>query len=149
MRAVGLVLAATAALGLASCDINTGPPKAAQADCHCAAPPPAVPPVEPAPPPTYRHHHRYAYSGHTSGHTYYWRREYSELSVDVYDYHSSSTRYTTGGGASYAGGGAYTGDAAYGGGHDGAGTGTAVYAGGGHDRLSVWHGYDQDCPDKR
>ena len=88
-----------------------------------------------------------------SGHAYYWRREFAEISVQTYGYHSDSRSYYSAGGS---------------GGHDGgdsgvpiaagrtataAGTETAGVVGHGESavvadaRLHPWHGYDADCPD--
>lgn len=172
MRVLLALTGAAMALALSGCDINTNGQK--QTACNCAATPPAapvaattppdmrgstayMPPEEPWP---YHHRHRhaghgYAYSGH---HGYYWRREYSEISVATYDYHSGSTSRFFG----YTGGDAYHGGGDYHGEHDGAdhgwidgyGRSHGGYAGGavrretgsdGRDRP--WHGYDADCPD--
>jgi len=178
-----IFLAAAAALAVftvSGCDINTGAQKPAQSTCNCAGTPPqaSVPPApsETATPPGYhRHHHgygrHYAYGGHDGGaHAYYWRRSYSEISVQTYDYHSSSSAYVMGEdgdredhggtdrhGEGYAGGavhgeGGWVDD--YGRHHDG-GDATAgegpVHAEttGDGARLHPWHGYDADCPDDR
>ena len=174
MRVILATAAALIAVTLSGCDINTGPPKTAKVECNCAAPV-AAPPAgisgggtTYAPPPErhyrwHRHPHSYA---HWSGHSYYWRREYSEVSVQTYDYHSTSTSTYTDGGT-YGGGDAYASGEVYGDGgyhtadrgwidgygrsHDGgATTGEPVHYethGGGHSRGDVWHGYDVDCPD--
>lgn len=159
MRAIWAACAAVAALSLTSCDIDTGKP--AQTACHCTTPPPATPPGMQAemPPPVvhhrrHRHDDDYAYSGHARGHAYYWHREWSEASVQTYDYHSDSHSYSTGGGRGHAGGGAYGsgsegGDSwvdGYGRRHDRGASG-ATHAGNDRARRSVWHGYDEDCPD--
>src|SRR5258707_13857466 len=136
MRAILTACAALAALSLTSCDINTGTPKTAQVDCHCATPPPVAgtPDMrgstgyEPPPVRHRRRYHGYAYAGHGSynGHSHYWRREDSELSVATYDYHSDSHSYVMGdSGGAYAegGGGAYVGGAVHGGWVDGYGPG--------------------------
>ena len=159
-----IVLAASMALiavSVIGCDINTTP-KTAQVGCNCTAPPAppagmrgsdAYPP--PAAPVGYRTHERYHWHGaphhgtaHWSGgdRSYHWRREYSEMSVFTYDYHSSSTSYTTGGhgggyggvsayayaaAGSYGGGGAYAGAGAHGGGY----AGDPVHADDGYHRV--------------
>lgn len=191
MRVILALTGAVVALALSGCDINTSGQK--QANCNCATTPPAAPPVAVTPPDTrgstaympsdedvdtgghrYRHrtygsggHHRprgYAYNG--GHHGYYWRREYSEISVATYDYHSGSSSSYFGytGGGSYHGGGEYHGHGehgddgyrpvdggwidGYGRGHGGH-TGDAVHyeTGGDDGRDHVWHGYDADCPD--
>ncbi len=206
MRVILVTAAALAALTLSGCDINTTP-KTAKVECNCAAPP--APPAgmrggdyNPPPAEPYREHHRWhggshhgyaRWHGGEGGHSYYWRREYSEMSVFTYDYHSDSHSYETGGGhggggasayayaaaGAYAGGGAYAGAGAHTGG--GAYAGDAAHGGDGyhvvdhgwvdgygrghgggaytsdpahyetapddHARRSVWHGYDEDCPD--
>ncbi len=172
MRAILTACAALAALSLASCDINTGTPNNAQAGCHCTAPPPA--PVPPAagtetayapPPPAHHRHHGgvYAYGGHGrySGHgSYYWRREFSEVSVQTYEYHSDSRSYASdgayAGSGTYGEGGATAGDSVHGEGwvdgygraHGGATAGSAVHYEHDGRRRSVWHGYNEDCPDR-
>jgi len=181
------ILAATAILAVftvSGCDINTGGGKPASVDCHCAVPvaaAPAAAPIATASAPPVEYHHRYHYRHRGYGaryagvHGYYWRREYSEISVATYDYHSDSHSYYVGGheggGASayayaYAGGGASAGAHAdgeyhvaeggwidgFGRGHGGrATTGTPVHyeePSNEHDRMRPWHGYDADCPDK-
>lgn len=177
MRVILAAAAALAAMTVSGCDINTGPPKTAKVECNCAAP--AAPPegMRPgtayAPPVThghyrgYRHPHEYG-TAHWSGHSHYWRREYSEVSVATYDYHSDSHSYTMGGGGGSSGVSAYA-YAAAGGGYagggyhavdggfvDGYGRGHGATVGepvhfethpDGHGRGDVWHGYDVDCPD--
>lgn len=170
-----VILAAAAALALftvSGCDINTGPPKTAKVECNCATPAPPAgmrPSTAYAPPETpYRYRaHRHGYGiARWSGHSYYWRREYSEISVATYDYHSDSHSYTMAGGggsygaSAYAAAGAYAGGYhavdhgwvdGYGRGHDGGATaGTPVHYetnGRSGGRGDVWHGYDVDCPD--
>ncbi len=157
MRGIVTACAALAALSLTGCDINTGAPKTVQADCHCTNLPAAAPPVTSGdtdyePRPAHRHSHRHGYADSGSAHSYSWRREYSEVSVATYDYRSDSRSYTIG--ASDA---AYSGDSAGGeshGGlvddHDSATAGEPVHRAQGdrHGRLSPWHGYDADCPDR-
>ncbi|MEI9991598.1 MAG: hypothetical protein WDM86_16330 [Rhizomicrobium sp.] len=150
-----IILAAAAALAVftvAGCDINTGPAKDTKVGCNCATPPAATPTptgeADTPPPPRHRWHRhgdRHVYGG---GHGYAWRREYSEISVATYDYHSDSRSYVMGGG-DYAGGGAAHGNGwvdgygrAYGGGADHHETAADDRA-----RLHPWHGYDADCPD--
>lgn len=155
MRMVLAAAAGLAALALTSCDINTGATR--KADCNCT-PAPATAPVPPAqtasyaPPPEHRRHHRsYAYGGARS---YVWRREYSEVSVETYDYHSDSRSYAMGGESYSRSGGERIVD---GGAHEGRGddrphgdAGTPVhYETAGHSRMDPWHGYDVDCPDRR
>ncbi len=160
-----MVLAAAAALAVftvAGCDINTGTPKETKVGCNCTTPPaatPAPPAAEPydAPPPAphrYRWHRHFYAPVYDSVHGYAWRREYSEISVETYDYHSDSHSYVMGEGA-YAGGDAYAGGAehggwtdAYGRAHGGAGDAVhgdarTVY----RARMAPWRGYDIDCPD--
>jgi len=106
-----------------------------------------------------RHGHGYhgGYEGHGG---YYWRREYSELPVYTYDYHSTSTSSTYVGGSSgtYAetGGGYHVVPHGWVDGYGVMHTGGGAYAGvpahyetGGRDRdrMSSWHGYDAYCPD--
>ena len=131
-----LVAAAIAALAVSGCDINTGPPKTAKVECNCAAPAPEGlrPSTAYAPPAMHDRYRGYAHhSGYGTarggGHSHYWRREYSEVSVATYDYHSDSHSYVMGGGDSsgvsayayaaaggYGGGGAYAGGSEHGGG---------------------------------
>lgn len=164
MRAILGVAAALAVLTVSGCDINSGPAKTAKVDCNCTAPPQAA--TTPPPdmrgayaPPTvhYRwrgHAHRYA----GGGHSYYWRREFAEISVATYDYHSDSHSYyqgyqgTAGGSdaSAYAGGGAH-GDDGYRRVDGGATAGEPAYYethGDDRARLHPWHGYDADCPDQ-
>lgn len=178
MRVILALAGAAVALSLSGCDINTNGQK--QANCNCAATP-AAPPVAATTPPDmrgstafmppearpYSHRHRtrergYAYGGGHHGY-YYWRKEYSEISVATYDYHSGSTS-TYFGGDAYHGGGDYRGGHGergdgyrgaeygwidgYGRGH-GAHVGDAVHYDGGtaDGRDHPWHGYDADCPD--
>jgi len=161
MRVILAAAAALAALTVSGCDINTGP-KTAPVACNCATP--APPPTgmrgsDDTTPPATAHHHRHAHRYATSyggGHAYYWRREYSEVSVQTYDYHSDSHSYAMGGGdegGGSAGASAYASSGGawvdgYGRGHGGATAGTAVSGGDEHGRLKPWHGYDVDCPDK-
>jgi hypothetical protein len=173
-----ILLAAAAALAVftvAGCDINTGAPKPAQSTCNCGgAQPPPQASVPPAPesyaPPEHRHHaqsRHYADRGHDRGaHSYYWRRSYSEVAVQTYDYHSDSSSTVIGddgdrrdyhhegheGGDANAG--AEHGEGwvdGYGRRHDGgeASIGEPVHDNGRGDgaRLHPWHGYDADCPD--
>jgi hypothetical protein len=181
-----ILLAAAAALAVftvSGCDINTGAQKPAQSTCNCAGTPPqaSVPPApsEPYTPPEYhRRHHTHgwhdAYSGHDGGaHSYYWRRSYSEIAVQTYDYRSSSSSYVIGedgdrhdhGGYDHHGyrhGEGYAGGAVHGEGgwvdgygrhHDGgeASVGEPAHeeTNGDGARLHPWHGYDADCPDDR
>ena len=169
-----MVLAAAAALAVftvAGCDINTGTPKETKVGCNCTTPPaatPAPPASEPYyAPPAPRHHrwHGHGYARTYGGvHGYAWRRDYSEISVETYDYRSDSHSYVTGESSdsgTYSGAGAYAGGGAggsehggwvdgYGRGHGGATAGDAV-----HDdraivdraRMAPWRGYDIDCPD--
>ncbi len=170
------ILAATAILAVftvSGCDINTGGGKPASADCHCAAPVAAAPaPVATtasAAPAEYHHRYHYRHRGYGAryagwhAHGYYWRKEYSEISVATYDYHGGSHSYYVGGhegGASaYAGAGEHGGGdyhAVDGGWVDGFGRGHGGHAGtpvhyearaDEHDRMKPWHGYDADCPD--
>ena len=170
-----MVLAAAAALAVftvAGCDINTGTPKETKVGCNCTTPPAATP-APPAGEPYYEpphHHHRWYGHGTTRSygggvHGYAWRREYSEFSVQTYDYHSDSHSYVMGGedssayagGSTYAGGGAYAGGGVHGGwvdgygrGHGGATAGDAAHyetATADRARLAPWRGYDIDCPD--
>lgn len=146
--------AALAVLTVSGCDINTGAPRTAKADCNCTPAPTAAPapPQETAryaPPPHHRRHHRsYAYGG-----GYAWRSEYSEVSVETYDYRSDSRAYVTGG-IGETGYGESGGGGAHGGWVDGYGrahgdAGTAVHdRAAGRRRLDPWHGYDADCPDQ-
>ena len=182
MRIILAAALSLIAVSVTGCDINTTP-KTTQVGCNCTVPP-APPAATPYPPPApadfHRHarggsHHGYArWSG--GGHTYYWRREYAEMSVFTYDYHSGSHSYSTGGhgggysgasayayaaagasggGGAYAGGGSgYVGDAVHG--DDGyravpgATAGDPAHydtRGHGGARMDPWHGYDVDCPD--
>lgn len=170
MRVILAAAAVLAALTVSSCDINTSP-RQAKVECNCPpAPPPAGMRPATTPPASSHHHdrHRYARSGgytHWSGgHSYDWRKEYSEVSVVTYDYRSGSHAYEMEGGSSgayaYAESGAYTGSGAYAGaqggwvdgygrGHGGATAGAPVhYDSHGGARLKPWHGYDADCPDR-
>jgi hypothetical protein len=187
-----ILLAAAAALAVftvGGCDITTGPQKPAQSACNCngtqptqqTTTPPA--PSEPYAPPQHDRRHRehgwhYAYDRqHENGgaHQYYWRRAYSEIAVQTYDYHSDSSSYVTGDDGDhrgvgdghrrfhhdehYDGGGAYAGGGVHGEGwidgygrhRDGGGAsaGAPVHGEGRGDeaRLHPWHGYDIDCPD--
>jgi len=178
MRVILALAGAAVALSLSGCDINTNGQK--QANCNCATTPPAAPPVATANPPDmrgstaymppeeprpYHRHHRshgrgYAYGGGHHGY-HYWRREYSEISIAAYDYHSGSTStyfgYTGGGThGDYHGGSHGEHDGGYhevdGGWIDGYGRGhggEAVHYESGADdgRGRPWHGYDADCPD--
>ncbi len=138
MRVILAAAAALAAMTVSGCDINTGPPKTAQAACNCTMPPPAgMRGSEAYPPPAqhdryrgYRRPHGSSYAGWHGGHSHDWRREYAETSVFTYDYHSGSSSYDMGshggGGASasayaYAGAGAYASGGAGGGVHGGDG----------------------------
>lgn len=156
MRMLLAAAAGLAALALTSCDINTGATR--KADCNCT-PAPVTAPVPPAqtasyaPPAGHRRHRRsYAYGGARG---YAWRREYSEVSVETYDYHSDSSSYVMGG-ESYGGSGGERiahGDA-HGDRTDGfdrthSDAGTARYETAGRQRMDPWHGYDVDCPDQR
>jgi hypothetical protein len=156
MRAILTACAALAALCLTSCDSNTGTPKAAKVECNCA--PPAqtagVPDLrgnEAAPRPHQRHygHARYTYPGHA------WRREYSEISVETYDYHSDSRSFAMADGGAYAGGSGEGYRAVehgwidgYGRSHGGGATAGASVDYDGRTRRDTWHGYDAECPDK-
>jgi hypothetical protein len=166
MRRAVLAMAGVLTLALSSCDLNTGAP-AARVGCNC--PVAAAPAPVPLPdmrgstayaPAAVRHHVRHgrAYGYAWSGHSYYWRREYAEVSVQTYDYHSDSHAYYVGGsGGGSAGGGGYAshdGDDHHEGWQDGHGrwhaTGSAAHgeiadAGA---RLKPWHGYDANCPDR-
>jgi hypothetical protein len=172
MRVILALASATVALSLSGCDIRGGDQKPATA-CNCATPPAAATTTTPPPdmrgstaymPPAIHHRRHYRPRGYAygSGHhgTYYWRKEYSEVSVAMYDYHSGSTSSYFGG-ESYGGddyhgghgGGGYHGAAhgwidGYGRGHDGY-VGDAVHHESGADdgRDRPWHGYDADCPD--
>lgn len=158
MRIAKISAAALAVIAVAGCDINTGPAKPAQTTCNCTPPQPAVaPPAYGEPsysPPPHRGRHR-AHRSYGGAHGYAWRREYAELSVETYDYHSTSTVTVVGDSGGYAGGGyAYEG-------HGGAASGTwtdgygRVHSGApvhrdaavDRARAAVWRGYDADCPD--
>jgi hypothetical protein len=185
MRVMWTAAAALVALCVSGCDINTTP-KSAKVECNCTTSPDGMrgSDADAPPPPPYRHRHDHGgyarYHDHYDhgGHGHYWRREYSEVSVFTYDYHSDSHGYTMGGGANggaaayaYAGasgGGAYAGAGASAGG--GAVTGGGVWVDGhgrshggsatagepahyeppadDHARQKPWRGYDADCPDK-
>lgn len=158
MRAV---LAAMAiALSLSGCDINTGTP-AAKIGCNCATP--AAPAAAAIPdmrgstayaPPAVHHRHRTRVTGYGrwSGHAYYWRREFAEISVQTYGYHSDSRSYYSAGGSGGHDGGFRRADSGW---QDGYSRwhGTAGVVGHGESavvadaRLHPWHGYDADCPD--
>lgn len=172
MRTLAVLAAATVALALSGCDINTSP-RTAKAECGCcscptqAAPPTrtaATPPMpdddmrgsdayEPRP---YRRHHHRGYDRYRphrdrgysrwNGHSYYWRREYSEMSIYTYDYRSASTSTYVGatagaaaGASAYAYAGAGAG--AYAGAGAGASTGGGyrVVPGGWQDGYGRWH----------
>jgi hypothetical protein len=158
MRAVLAIAAAAIALSLSGCDTNTGAP-AAKVGCNCATP--AAPPAAAVPdmrgstayaPPTAHRHHRPAGYGRWSGHAYYWRREFAEISVQTYGYHSDSRSYYSDGGSDSHDGGFRRAESGW---QDGYGRwhGTAGVAG--HTdsgvvadaRLRPWHGYDATCPD--
>jgi hypothetical protein len=174
MRVIVALAGAVLALSLSGCDMRGGDQK--QAACNCAtapvAPPVAAatptpdmrgstaytPPEEPRP---YHHRHRAHGTGYGGGHHgYAWHREYSEISVAMYDYHSASTSTYVGGdtgGYDHHGHGDHDGgyhDAdhgwidGYGRGHGGY-VGDAVHheTGGDDGRDRPWHGYDADCPD--
>ncbi|MBS0471060.1 MAG: hypothetical protein JSR60_08320 [Proteobacteria bacterium] len=151
MRVLWTAAVALIALTVSSCDINTTP-KTAKVECNCAAP--AVPgPSAYTPPPAapHRSHHRgYA---HATGHGHYWRREYSEISVFTYDYHSDSSGYAAGGSGHANGNTGYAtgGGAAAGVWVDGYGrrhgTGGTVPPADDRARMAPWHGYDATCPD--
>jgi hypothetical protein len=164
MRVIMAATAVLAALAVSGCDINTGP-KTAPVACNCAAP--APPPTVAAgngdttPPARHRHRHAHRYAAsYGGGQAYYWRREYSEVSVQTYDYRSGSHSYAmdesggddtggSGGASAYASSGGSTEGGwvdGYGRGHGGAGA--AVGGGDERGRLKPWHGYDIDCPDK-
>ena len=183
-----IFLAAAAALAVftvGGCDINTGSQKPAQTTCNCNGTPPAqaaapAAPPEPYTPPEHYRRHRtsgrhYAYGRYDGGaRTYYWRRAYSEIAVQTYDYHSESSSYVIGEDGDHRGyrrGGHHDGDGGYAGGavhregwvdgygrhHDGgeASAGAPVHEDVAHEdasandnaRLHPWHGYDADCPD--
>jgi hypothetical protein len=163
MRAIGIALAMLGVCAIGACDINTGGSKSDKVACNCTAPPPAPPAAPPVvvPPEPRVHHvshhdgwHDYAaHTGHGRAHAYYWRREYAEISVQTYDYRSDSHSYVMGESDAYAGGGAY-GGGHHGGGHRGHGgeatTGEPAFFNPPPDdraRSSVWHGYDEDCPE--
>ncbi|HXC54509.1 MAG TPA: hypothetical protein VNU97_04390 [Rhizomicrobium sp.] len=175
MRIILAAAAALAALTVSGCDIDTGPPKTAKVECNCAQPPQSAAALPPdmrgstAYPPPARHYrwHGRRYAGGVHG--YYWRREYAELSVSTYDYHSDSHSYYQGdrGGSAasayaYAGAAAYAGGASYGGAAVHGGDGFTRVEGGAtigapthyethaddRARLHPWHGYDADCPDQ-
>jgi hypothetical protein len=147
MRVIWTAAAALIALCVSGCDINTTP-KTAKVECNCTTSP--APPAgmrgsdEDVPPPPYRHRHGHGgYARyHDRGHS--WRREYSEISVFTYDYHSDSYGGTMGG----ASGGASV--------YAGTSGGGAVSGAAAQDtppaddraRLKPWRGYDVDCPDK-
>lgn len=156
MRTILALATAATALALAGCDSNTGTPATRVVGCNCPAPA-----VMPAPDmrgstaPALPHHRRHRGYARWSGHSYYWRRSFAEVSVETYDYHSGSHSYFVGGGY----GGAYAGgDAHRGGWQDGYGRwhGTGGGAGAAPDeraeadaRMKPWHGYDAKCPDRR
>src|SRR3569832_989569 len=180
MRVFLALAGAAIALSLSGCDMRGGNQK--QTNNNSAATPTTapVPATQPAPdmrgstaymPPeehhTYHHRYRYRPRGYATGGGhhgyYYWRKEYSEISVATYDYHSGSTS-TYFGGDAYHGGGDYHGghgghgdgyhDAdhgwidGYGRGHGGAAGDAVHYESHGDDgRDHIWHGYDADCPD--
>jgi hypothetical protein len=170
-----ILLAAAAALAVftvGGCDINTGAPKPAQSTCNCNGTPPprqvTTPPApsEPYTPPEHyrRRHERYAYG--SGGHRYYWRRGYSEIAVQTYDYHSDSSstvigedgdgydhrRFHHDGGVAYAGDGVHgegwiDGYGRHHGGDTGIGAPAPVSGPDAIARLQPWHAYDIDCPD--
>jgi hypothetical protein len=169
MRAILVMAAALAVLTVSGCDINSAPPKATQVQCNCGTTPPPVAAATPAPdmrgstayaPPA--RHHRYRHPrGFARWHdrSYFWRREYAELSVVTYDYHSGSqTYYDDGTGHHDTADNSGTHDDGYtrvdSGWIDGYGRGHGnggAHGGSGDDargRLHVWHGYDADCPDQ-
>jgi hypothetical protein len=153
MRVILAVAGAAVALSLSGCDMRGGDQKPAKVDCNCTTTPPPAQATTPPPdmrgstayvPPeehrTY-HHHSYRPRGADGGHHgyYTWRKEYSEISVATYDYHSGSTSTYTGGG-SYDGGDAYHGGGDYHGGHgehDGGGY-HGGHDGGYHDADRGW-----------
>jgi hypothetical protein len=168
MRVILAAAAALAAVTVSGCDLHSGPAKPAQVTCNCTAP--ATPPAgmrgstayapPPAAPRRHRgYHHEYDIARWSGGHSHVWRREYAEVSVVTYDYHSGSRSYDTD-----AGGGAYTGDAVHGGdGYHGAAHGWVDGYGRGHGggesvrddtpadgrgRRDPWRGYDALCPDR-
>jgi hypothetical protein len=157
MRIARFVAGALAVFALAGCDINTGPAKPAQTGCNCTTPPPPAPPAYEPPayePPVPHTHWRYHTRRYAGAHGYAWRREYAELSVETYDYRSSSRSYVTDEGA-YAGG-SYAGGAVHGAGwvdgygraHGGGDAGVPVHSNvADRARAAVWRGYDIDCPD--
>ncbi|MEI9995012.1 MAG: hypothetical protein WDM91_10490 [Rhizomicrobium sp.] len=158
MRVILAAAAALAVLTVSGCDINTGTPRTEKVTCNCATPAPAVPPAGArsgeAPRPQARvHHHRDWRAAPGHGYAYRWHREYAEVSVQTYDYHSDSHSYYQGGerGGAYGAtdgyaGGAHRGD------HDrGDEDGAPVHdrrAADERERLHPWHGYDADCPDQ-
>lgn len=150
MRVLWTAAVALIALTVSSCDINTTP-KTAKVECNCAAP--AAPSAYTPPPAPIRHPHRGYARATGGGHGHVWRREYSEISVFTYDYHSDSSGYSVGGHASGGGYAADGGGAAAGGGVwvDGYGrrhgTGGAVPPADDRARMAPWHGYDATCPD--
>jgi hypothetical protein len=131
MRVILTAAAALAVIMVSGCDINTGPAKTAKVECNCAGTPPAgMRPSTAYAPPAEPYHHRWHREHHGTGtaswhgggsHSYYWRREYAELSVATYDYHSTSHSYYMSGGdgggssgaSAYAYAGAYSGGSAY------------------------------------
>ncbi|HEY0300105.1 MAG TPA: hypothetical protein VGC36_02160 [Rhizomicrobium sp.] len=129
-----ILAAGLIALSVGGCDINTTP-KTAKVDCNCTVPPAPPPPDSDAyaPPPQdrgYRHReHWHGHHGH-GGRAHYGRREYAEMSVFTYDYHSRSTSYTTGGHGGGSGGvSVYAYAAAGAGAYAGAGAHAGGYAG--------------------
>ncbi len=178
MRLALAAFTAMAVLAVSGCDINTGTPREAKVECNCATPTraiPGTPDMRGSEGPLSRHRRHYRAASYSQGdrHGYAWRREYSELSVETYDYRSSSRSYSTGesGGESSGGADAYayagasaggSGDGyrvvergwvdGYGRTHGGgAAAGTPVhYETSARDgaRMHPWHGYDADCPDK-
>jgi hypothetical protein len=145
--------AATIALSLSGCDTNTGTP-AARVSCNCATPAVPIPGMRGstafAPVATHHRTHR-RFAARWDSHSYYWRREFAEVSVQTYGYHSDShSHYESGGGGHDSGSGVRTGS----GWQDGYSRWHAVAGGATRGanadatRLQSWHGYDADCPDR-